>query len=94
MVVTRLFGATNFILQTEDDCRVRNGESLHLTIRIRCYYHKWENLDVALDAKDANEAKPLFWGMRDARTYSEANTFSDQLENVLKRANLSTFHSY
>jgi putative transposase len=63
-------------------------------VRIRCHYHKWGNLDAALDAKDVKEAKPLFWGMREARTYSEASAFSDQLETVLKRANLSALHSY
>ena len=63
-------------------------------VRIRCYHHKWENIDAALNANDAKEAKPLFWGMRDARTYSEAKVYSDQLESTLKRANLSALHSY
>ena len=32
--------------------------------------------------------------MREARTYSEAKAFSDQLEAVLKRSNLSALRSY
>lgn len=63
-------------------------------VRIRCHFHKWENLDAALDEKDISEAKRLFWGMRGARNYSEAKAFSDKLETELRRANLSALHSY
>jgi transposase-like protein len=63
-------------------------------VRIRCHYHKWENIRGVLDEKDASEIKPLFWGMRDARTFSEAKVFSDTIEDALKRSNLSALKSY
>jgi putative transposase len=63
-------------------------------VRLRCHYHKWENIRAAIDEKDIREAQSLFWGMRSARTYSEARAFSDQLETTLKLSNLSALHSY
>jgi transposase-like protein len=63
-------------------------------VRIRCHFHKWSNLDKDLDEKDIPEASRFFWGMRDARNYSEAKAFADCLENHLKKANLSALHSF
>jgi transposase-like protein len=63
-------------------------------VRIRCYKHKWSNLEAALDEKDIPEASRFFWGMRDARNFSEAKTFSDCLENHLKKTNLSCLHKF
>lgn len=63
-------------------------------VKLRCHFHKWQNIEPSLEQKDNKEASPLFWGMRMARTFSEAKAFSDQLETVLKRSNLSALKSY
>lgn len=62
-------------------------------IRIRCFVHKWWNLEAAL-GDDANEAKSLFWAIRDAETLTEAKRLSVQLEGVLRSLNMSAMESY
>jgi putative transposase len=64
-----------------------------LAIRIRCFVHKWWNLEAAL-GDDANQAKSLFWALRDADTIVEARRISLQLEGILKPLNLSALNSY
>jgi putative transposase len=62
-------------------------------IRVRCFVHKWWNLEAAL-GDDANQAKSLFWALRDADTLIEARRVSLQLEGVLKALNKSALTSY
>jgi putative transposase len=62
-------------------------------IRIRCFVHKWWNIEAAL-GDDANQAKSLFWALRDAETLVEARRISLQLEAVLRPLNLSALNSY
>ncbi len=62
-------------------------------IRVRCYAHKWRNIEAALgDAAD--KAQGLFWALRDAKDMTEAKGISDQLEAVLRNLNVSALESY
>lgn len=62
-------------------------------IRIRCYVHKWRNIEKAL-GDEAHKASGLFWALRDAKDMVEAKAISDRLESVLRDLNLSALESY
>ena len=62
-------------------------------IRIRCYVHKWNNIEKALGV-DSHKAIGLFWALRDAKDSSEAKIVSDRLESILRGLNLSALASY
>lgn len=62
-------------------------------IRIRCYVHKWRNIEKALGA-EAHKALGLFWALRDAKDSAEAKVVSDRLESILRDLNLSALASY
>ena len=70
-----------------------NDPQKRRAIRIRCFVHKWRNLESAL-GDEAHKASGLFWAIRDARDTSEAKVCSDRLESVLRELNLSALHSY
>jgi putative transposase len=65
-------------------------------VRIRCYFHKWNNIEDALgkDTPAAAEAASLFWAMRDAKDGVEARAHASTLKRVLKKANLSALRSF
>ena len=62
--------------------------------RVRCFIHKWRNIEDVLDEKGQQEAAPLFWAIRDARDGTVAKSCSDALEACLKRHNVSALNSY
>lgn len=62
--------------------------------RVRCYFHKWNNLRDVLDERGQDEAKPLFWALRDARDSVAARACSDALEACLRKHNVSALNSY
>ena len=62
--------------------------------RVRCFIHKWRNLEDVLDEKGKQAAAPLFWAIRDARDLSAAQTCSEALEACLKLHNVSALNSY
>ena len=62
--------------------------------RVRCYFHKWQNLYDVLDEAGRKEATPLFWAIRDARDMATAKICSDALEACLARHNPSALKSY
>lgn len=62
-------------------------------IRVRCYVHKWWNIEKAL-GNDSHKALGLFWALRDAKNSSEAKVISDRLESVLRACNISALNSY
>ena len=62
-------------------------------IRIRCFIHKWRNIEKAL-GDNAHKATGLFWAIRDAKDTTEAKVCSDRLESVLRDQNLSALQSY
>lgn len=76
----------------EEKYRVHEKQSRR-AIRIRCFVHKWRNLEKALGDR-AHKALGLFWALRDAKDLSEANVISDRLESVLRDLNLSALQSY
>lgn len=63
-------------------------------VRVRCHFHKWQNLRDVLDEKGQAEVKPLFWAIRDAKDLTQARACSDALETTLKRLNASALASY
>jgi transposase-like protein len=62
-------------------------------IRVRCFVHKWRNIEKAL-GNDAHKAAGLFWALRDAKDLAEARVVCDQLESILKDLNLSALNSF
>jgi putative transposase len=62
--------------------------------RIRCFVHKWRNIEDVLDEKGKQEAAPLFWAIRDARDLTVAQSCSDALEACLRRHNASALASF
>lgn len=62
-------------------------------IRIRCFVHKWCNIERAL-GNEAHKAQGLFWALRDAKDSSEAKVICDRLESVLRDLNLSALESF
>lgn len=66
---------------------------LRRAIRVRCYIHKWWNIEKAL-GDDAHKASGLFWALREAKDMAEARVLSDRLESVLRDLNLSALESY
>lgn len=62
-------------------------------IRIRCFVHKWRNIEKAL-GKLSHKALGPFWAIRDAKDMAEAKFLSDQLEAILKSLNVSALQSY
>lgn len=63
-------------------------------IRVRCYVHKWRNIEDVLDDKGKKEVAPLYWALRDARDLTVAKSCSDALESCLKRHNQSALTSF
>lgn len=62
-------------------------------IRIRCYVHKWRNIEKAL-GEDAHKATGLFWALRDAKDMAEAKVVCDRLESILRDINISALQSF
>jgi putative transposase len=62
-------------------------------IRIRCYVHKWRNIEKVLGTS-SHKAMGLFWALRDAKDLAEAKLISDRFKSVLKNENLSALKSY
>ena len=62
--------------------------------RVRCWIHKWRNIEDVLDEKGKAEAAPLYWATRDARDLFTAKNCSDALEACLGRRNPSALQSY
>jgi putative transposase len=62
-------------------------------IRIRCYVHKWRNIEKAL-GENAHKAAGLFAAIRKAKDLAEAKVLSDRLESVLRTLNISALESY
>lgn len=67
-----------------------------LALRLRCYAHKWRNIEDALgkESKAATEAASLFWAMRDAKDAVEARAHATALKRVLRKANMSALRSF
>lgn len=62
--------------------------------RVRCFIHKWRNIEDVLDERGKQEAAPLYWAIRDARDLSSAQVCSESLEACLKRHNVSALNNY
>lgn len=67
---------------------------LRRAVRVRCWVHKWRNIEDVLDEKARREVKPLFDAVRDARDLSMAQGAAHELESSLKRVNASALRSW
>jgi transposase-like protein len=63
-------------------------------IRIRCWVHKWRNIEDSLEEKDVREIKPLYTAVREAPDLSRAQGAAQVLEAALKRVNASALRSW
>lgn len=63
-------------------------------VRIRCYKHKWGNIESNLSEEEVEKAKPMFWSIREAKTLDVARHCSLALEDFLRQANRSALDSY
>jgi putative transposase len=70
-----------------------NDKHNRRAIRIRCFVHKWRNIEKAL-GEASHKALGAFWAIRDAKNISEARVLSDRLESILKDLNISALNSY
>jgi transposase-like protein len=71
-----------------------NDATNRRAFRVRCFIHKWRNIEDVLDEKGKQEAAPLYWAIRDAKDMTTAKSCSDALEACLKRHNVSALNSY
>jgi putative transposase len=62
--------------------------------RIRCFIHKWRNIEDVLTEKAAEEARPLFWAIREARDLTQAMECAHALEICLAKHNVSALKSF
>jgi len=62
--------------------------------RVRCYVHKWRNLEEVLTEKQRETAAPLFWAIREARDLTQAMECAHALEQVLGKDNASALASF
>lgn len=63
-------------------------------IRVRCWVHKWRNIEESLGDKDLREIKPLFTAVREAPDLSRAQAAVQVLEATLKHVNASALRSW
>jgi putative transposase len=63
-------------------------------IRVRCWVHKWRNLEDSLDDKDCRELRPLYTAVREAPDLSRAQAAAQVLEAALRRVNASALRSW
>lgn len=80
----------NLALNMKYEC---NDRRRRRAIRIRCYVHKWRNIEKVL-GDGADKASGLFWAIRDAKDTAEAKVLSDRLEGVLRTLNMSALQTY
>lgn len=80
----------NLALNLKYEC---NDRQRRRAVRIRCYVHKWRNIEKVL-GDSADKASGLFWAIRDAKDLAEAKVLSDRLEGVLRPLNMSALKSY
>ena len=88
-------GGSGLSSALEQKYAVHNDDK-RTAVRIRCYVHKWRNLEDILgkDSPALTEASTLFWAMRDAKDITEAKAYAASLERVLKKANVSALRSF
>ncbi len=79
----------NKALNEKYDCHLPTRRA----IRIRCFIHKWRNLETILGAL-SEKAQTLFWAIRAAKDMPEAKACSAALEAVLRDLNRSALASY
>ena len=70
-----------------------NNRKERRAIRVRCFVHKWRNLESVLGEK-SERACALFWSIQEAKDMAEARRCADSLEVVLKELNLSALESF
>ena len=80
----------NKALNKKYDC---DNKKIRRAIRVRCFVHKWRNIEKALGDL-SHKALGLFFAIRDADSMKEAKALSEQLESILAAINVSALQSY
>ena len=80
----------NKALNKKYDC---DNKKIRRAIRVRCFVHKWRNIEKAL-GKLSHKAIGPFFAIRDAGSINEARELSEQLESILATINVSALQSY
>jgi putative transposase len=80
----------NKALNKKYDC---DNKKTRRAVRVRCFVHKWRNIEKAL-GKLSHKAIGPFFAVRDAGSIKEARDLSDQLESILAAINVSALQSY
>ncbi len=80
----------NKALNKKYDC---DNKQTRRAIRVRCFVHKWRNIEKAL-GKLSHKAIGPFYAIRDASNIKEARELSEQLESILAAINVSALQSY
>lgn len=78
---------------------LENRYKVHLpnkrkAVRVRCFIHKWRNIEGSLDKETAAQAAGLYWGIRDANKQDIAESCAEKLQQLLKGANESAWRSF
>lgn len=63
-------------------------------VRVRCFVHKWRNIEKNLDEDQTSEAAALFWAIRDAERLSDAQDCASALEVYLHGVNRSALDTF
>ena len=80
----------NKALNKKYDC---DNKKTRRAIRVRCFVHKWRNIEKALGDLSHKAIGPFF-AIRDADSMKEAKALSEQLESILANINVSALQSY
>ena len=80
----------NKALNKKYDC---DNKKTRRAIRVRCFVHKWRNIEKAL-GDFSHKAIGPFFAVRDADSMKEAKALSEQLESILANINVSALQSY
>lgn len=74
-----------------------NNPEKRKAVRVRCYFHKWQNIDKCLGGKDekiAADAATLFWSIRTAGSLSEAKAAALSFKNHMRLINKSVVKTF
>lgn len=66
-----------------------NDPTKRTAVRVRCWVHRWWNIEEVLSPDTVDDAKRLYWAIRDANSFAEAKTCANAFKNYLSLTNKS-----